>query len=130
MQTGIVKYDAAQALSSSELIARWKIVPSSRDERSVLSKLCGECIALFKKLLVSTAVKDRIAPYALRNLDRSRCTLILWADAYQVTEGGLDDAAEDSRYLRRKVLQILSSIAGNLSERKSSKSYRGTPSML
>lgn len=117
MSTDMVKYAADQALSSSELIARWDFVSSNLDERSTLSKLCGECIALFRQLMVSATVKDRVAPLTLRNLDRSRCTLILWADAYRVPDGGLDDATEESRYLRRKVLHILSSIAATLCER-------------
>lgn len=108
---------ADQSLKPAELIARWDVEAAAEDERSILSKLCGECIALFKTLLVSPRVKDRAAPFVFRSLDRSRCTLSLWDDAYRVTEGGLDEATEGSRYLRRNVLKLLSSVASTLSER-------------
>jgi hypothetical protein len=119
MSTDLIRYAPGEALSADELVSRWSIVASELDQRSVLSRLCGECIKLFKHIAVSESVKDRVAPFAVRQLDRSRCRLILWADAYRVPEGGLDEAADGSRYLRRKVLRVLSSIAETLIERKS-----------
>ena len=106
-------------LTSTEIIARWDVDLSRKDGRSVHSKLCGECIAVFRRLIASEVIRDRTTLPILRSLDRSRCTLILWADAFKVVDGGLDSVVATSRYLRRRVLQLLSSIAASLSARKS-----------
>lgn len=106
-------------LTPTELIARWEVEAHDGDQDSLVSRLCRECIGSFRRIHRSTSVEEKLGKEGWISVDRSRHALALWADAYNVTTGGLDAAATKSPYVRRKVLGLLKSIAKALSSSES-----------
>ncbi|CAM1504375.1 Fc.00g019660.m01.CDS01 [Cosmosporella sp. VM-42] len=84
---------------------------SASDEQSILNRLCSACIWTLRTIMTSDTTKDLSSPSLLRRLDRSQSRIVLWSDAYGVTEGGLDEIMAQSRILRRELLQLMSVIA-------------------
>ncbi|KAF5495341.1 hypothetical protein CGCS363_v009846 [Colletotrichum siamense] len=89
---------------------------SGPEAKSLVSRLCEECVKGAKAALRSIQTQNAIPTVAYRSLERSGSSFILWVDGHRVTEGQLDHTLEKSRMLRKSLLKLLISIGSTLSD--------------
>lgn len=89
---------------------------SGPEAKSLVSRLCEECVQAAKAALRNIQTQNAIPTIVYRSLERSGSSFILWVDGHRVTEGELDDTLEKSRILRRSLLKLLINIGSTLSD--------------
>ncbi|KAF3800991.1 hypothetical protein GCG54_00010268 [Colletotrichum gloeosporioides] len=87
------------------------------ETRSLLSRLCEECIRVTKCAFRNMNKDKRLPSVVYRRLERSGCSFILWADGHGVVDGRLDEACQKSRMLQRILLKLLTDIGKTLSNK-------------
>lgn len=99
-------------------IREWIAADQPREDRSLSSRLCEECVKTFRSILKELRRIDYLPKVVCRSLERSGASLILWADGHGILQGDLDDVLKKSRFLRKSILELLISISQTLIDRR------------
>lgn len=66
------------------------------ESKSLVSRLCEQCIKLTKDTLKGMRNRRGLPSIAYRSLEKSGCSLILWADGHKIVTGNVDEACRKS----------------------------------
>jgi hypothetical protein len=87
-------------------------------DKILVNKLCGQCHGVLREFARSSKDVD-ISRKAYNSLRRSCGSLKLWDDAFQVSQGKLDELLDQNSLTKRATLRILCNIARSLVQSKS-----------
>lgn len=86
---------------------------------SANARLCNAVLMFYKEILRHISKEVDIKKPVRMSLERTYSLMVLWSDAWGVTDGSLDEIFAKSRKVRRSSLKILLSIANALLESRS-----------
>ncbi|KAI3324279.1 hypothetical protein HD806DRAFT_534594 [Xylariaceae sp. AK1471] len=82
-------------------------------DKSLVTELCGQCCYVLREVVRLSKDAD-ISQKVSNNLRRTYGSLKLWDDAFQVSQGKLDEVLDRNKVAKRATLRILSNIARSL----------------
>lgn len=84
------------------------------DDTGIGAQLCSEGLTFYRRCLGQISEQGCVPKPTLTKLTRNYEALALWAQSYNIAQGGLDEVLASSRLIRRLYLKALSSVCTTL----------------